>query len=683
MDSDIIITFRILHANLESESVIELVMTTFHGKQCLVFLIFMSFSSLLFSQNFLPKLDQFKSIQNDTNSYWAEEIWLKSKDINDDDLEGFMKRAATKYELGYLEEALIDLDKAIGIDSSFGRIYSLKGYILLKSDSARSALNNFNKAITLNDTTTYNYFCRAHIYSFLGNFSEAKYNYDIAIKMDSSFIDAYFGLANLYFMKSQPKKAEDLYKKVIELDPSFALAYFNRAIVYLASDLNKATKDLNKCIEINPTFAPAYFVRGYIEKDLDKISATFKDWGKAIELDPENHIYHITRGFLNIVSKNYKTGFSEIATAIVKYNLKDYFTYFEQSAREKITNDFISQVATYNAFSEQLSESEKDIIINSLCMFFLGKFKAAEESYSVLINFTSMPGLAYYLRGFNLEYLHQANLSLECYNKAISQDVFPSEAYLRTGIVLNFLGEFQEAIRHLNNFIENNDSTRLAHRSLASSYISIEKYDSAIYEFDKLIKNDSTELDIYFDRAFCYKKMEKYNEAIRDLKYLLNYKPSHIETICLLAECRYSSGDTTGAYTLLNNAYSNLHTLTNEGYFLRGTINLVYKKYDDAIKDFSQVLVHDQKYVDAFIYRGLCFYCKGELQQAKSDLSSAININNEEITALYTRGIINIKLNSLNEAYEDFTKAEKLGHPLAKRAIQSYLKDYIPPDKKN
>jgi tetratricopeptide (TPR) repeat protein len=105
-------------------------------------------------------------------------------------------------------------------------------------------------------------------------------------------------------------------------------------------------------------------------------------------------------------------------------------------------------------------------------------------------------------------------------------------------------------------------------------------------------------------------------------------------------------------------------------------------KYDTAIVDFNEVLNINPKHIDAFIFRGLCYFSKGDLTHAKSDLSSAIKLNNNDMTALYTRGIINIKLNNLKEAYEDLTKAETIGHPLSARAIKVYLKDYRPDDNK-
>jgi tetratricopeptide (TPR) repeat protein len=677
--------------------------------------ILLTIENVTFSQDIFPRLDQVKSFQRDTSSYYFREIWMKSIDISDNDLTGYLRRASSKLERGFLKEALQDINKAIGIDSAFGESYSLKGYILLKSDSLKSSLFNFKKSIVLNDNNIYNNYYCAEIYSLVGNFDEAENYYKKAIKLDKKFPGAYFGLANVqrskYFFPTI--ETENLYKKVIELNPSFYLAYFNIGLMYITSNQNKALKYLDKTIELDSTFAYAYYVRGYLEKALNNLSETHKDWNKAIELEPKNNTYRISLAFLDIAEKNYTIGFNEILKAIDNVGLKNFFTYFETSSTQKILNDFLSQAITFNKYPGEIRPEDKDKIIKALCYFLQGKFNDAEDIYSTLVNNDSIQSIVYYLRGYNFEYLHKADQSIESYSASLKHTNFPSESYLRKGIVLNIQGNLQEAIKNMKLYISINDSVRLAHRSLASAYINSLKYDSAIIEFNKLVMSDSTEAEVYYYRGICFKKLEKYKEAISDfnrfiignpfhlvttytsagLKYSLGDTtrassmpiptPFQLESIFNVADCEYSLGDTIGAYSTLNQAYDKVHFLTKEGFFLRGSINLVYKKYDLAINDFTAVINWDPKNTDSYTYRGLCYYCKGDLKLAKTDLTSAIQINSNEITAFYTRGLVNVKQGKLKEAYEDLTRAESLGHPLARRAIQVYLNDFEFPDNKS
>jgi tetratricopeptide (TPR) repeat protein len=153
-----------------------------------------------YSQEFIPRLDQIQSIQKDTNNFYFKEIWIKSKDINSNDPEGFLRRASRKIELGYFNEALHDIDQVIKIDSSIGRSYFFRGYILLKHDSIKSAYSNFEKAVVLNDTNIYNFFYLAESSIMLGKYQKAESLYNRIIGKDNKFIYAYFDLANLSMM---------------------------------------------------------------------------------------------------------------------------------------------------------------------------------------------------------------------------------------------------------------------------------------------------------------------------------------------------------------------------------------------------------------------------------------------------------------------------------------------------
>lgn len=651
---------------------------TYFNSPSLILTFFLSISlfNISYSQEILPKLDPLKTIMRDTGDFYFKEIWIKSKDINKDDPAGFLRRASDKMELGYKVEAFSDINKAISIDSNSVQAYILKGLILLKLDSINSSLKCFSRAVSLNDTSINANFYLAETYVMTGKYKVADSLYKKVIALNKNFYHAYFSLANLSLITYDYQDAEEYYKIVIDLKPDYYFAYFNMALMYTAFDLNKALKSLNKAIAINPNFANAYYLKGYINWDNNLIKATFKDWNRAVEIEPNNTLFKISLGFLYIIDKEYNTGFSIVSNALITSKQNNLYSYFEKSTREKITNDFLSQVIVFNRYAHQFTSGEKDKIANALCLFYHGKFKNTEELYSSMVSNFPTSGILHYLRGLNFEYLQQADRALESFDKSISQNDFPEEAYLRKGIVLNILQRYQEAIHIFKKFLINNDSVRLAHRLLAGTYLSFSRYDSAIIQLTELIKNDSTELDIYLDRASTYKFLKKYQEAENDYSYILRYKPYDLVTNCLLAECKFLRGDTINAYRLLNTTWNKFNYLTESGHFIRGTINLYYTKYDSAIFDFTRVIIFNNEHSDAYLYRGLCYYCKEDFSSAKTDFSSVIKFKSDDITALYTRGLTHLKLNEKDDAYNDLKKAEEFGHPLAKRAILIYLKDF-------
>jgi tetratricopeptide (TPR) repeat protein len=632
----------------------------------------------LFSQDFLPKLDMVKSLQRDTDNYYFKEIWILSRDINSDDPSGFLTRAKDKAELGYYKEALKDVDKAISLDSAISQSYSLKGFILMKSGAVEAALSAFNKAIMLNDTNIYNYLFSASIHTMLGRIREADSLYRKTLSLDEKFTDGYFGLGNLYFIQGEYKEAETQFNKVLKLDPNFASAYFNIAIIHITNDPDKAIRNLKRAVDVSPGFAQAYFMLGYLEMRQNRLNLTLKDWNKAIALDSLNGLYRIAMGYLKFRNEDYQGGFAEIKKILNKPELKNYVEDFEKSYNDMILSDFLSQSIIFNRYSARLNEEEKKDLMEALGLFSLQKFYLSENIYQKQLKKTSTPGLVHFLRGYNFEYCQQPDLSLNSYISSTREAVFPEEAYLRQGILYNLKGGYKEAIHSLERFIEINDSSKAAYFSLGNSYIGISKYDSAIINFSKILTIDSTETDAYVSRAFCYMKSELYKEAISDYLQITRKRKLDIESMCLLAECKYSSGDTTGAYNLLNKTDKEFHYLSESGFYIRGKINLWHMNYDSAIIDFTEVIKYKSHHEDVFTLRGLAFYCKAEYENSKKDLTEAIRLNEEDLIAFYTLGLVNIKLNKLDEAYSDLKRAESLGHPLARRTLFTYLKDFRP-----
>lgn len=654
----------------------------FKSRQIVIFLTFFLSGLFLtrysFAQNFDIKPGQFKFLQSDSSNFYFKEVWIPSKDINLNDAQGFSRRAFDKINMGYYKEALANIDKSIKLDPALGVNYYLKGYVMLRQNSLYPALDNFRKAIALKDTNIYTYFYSAQVCMALGKGKEADSLFTCAILKNNNFADAYFGLGNLNLLMNQWDKAEINYKKVIELTPKFVLAYYNLAIIYLRKNPFNSLKYLDKCIEVNPRFAQAYYLRGYIYLSMERIPPGLKNLDKAIEAEPSNRFYKISKAQAYMFNKQYSEAIDEISSAFEIQKTLKYVRNFLNTSKDQLFNDFLNQVVTLVTFPGNLPEIEMRNLKFALCEFLKRYHPHAEGIYSDLSKSASFPGLVNYFRGINLKYLKQSDKALRCFSDVELAKTFPYEVYLQKGILLNNMGRYRDAIANLNIYINKKDSIKAAFLNRAIAYVKIWESDSAVLDFNKCQKLDSTDIDVYYNRALCYKKWEKYDKAIEDLNVVIDLTNGSVEPSCLLAECCYLKGDTAGAYNILNTTSERFNFLDENGYFIRGTINLAYKKYDSAILDFNNVIGRNNRNTDAFVYRGLAYYCREQFDKAKADFTEAINLDQNNLTAFYTRGLANIKLKIQAEAYLDLKKAESLGHPLAKRAILLYLKDYKP-----
>ncbi|MEI7723945.1 MAG: tetratricopeptide repeat protein [Bacteroidota bacterium] len=622
------------------------------------------------AQNFLPKLNTFKSIQLDTTNFYFNEIWLKSKDVNQDHALGFTKRAYEKIHLGYFTEAAADIDQSIAIDSTIPYNYSLKGFINFSEGSFSTALHYINKAIILHDSSAENYYYLGEIYLKLNKLEEADSFYKICITADKKFYPAYFQQGYIASKKGDVRAAEKLYKKVIELNPDYSMAYFNLAILSLDNDFYKSFRYLNKTIDHNPTFAKAYYVRGYINLFLGgSAKSILQDWKKAASLDTSNVLSPMARGFLNIQQKHYVEGVDALIGVMHLSEFKGYTSDLEESAQKQRIADFISQLAIICKDSVSLTSREMVIIKEALGSFFNKDHLHADSIYTSLLKTSRFKGLIYYLKGYNQEYLSHPDSAIECYGNAITQTPFPHDSFLRMGYCFMSLNRNRDAINTLNTFITLNDTTKFAYRCRGISYVQLSRYDSAILDFNCFIKIDSTGSDIYYNRGICYKELGIYFEAINNFNTIVSrINPSDKQALELMAECVYLAGDTLGALKLLAGS-----KLAPTGYFLRGSIYLNSMQYDSAIINFTCYLKYNKRNILAYTYRGQAYYGRQDYKNALADFTAALSINTNDMNARYDRGLVYFQLKRPDMAFNDIKIAEELGHPLAKIFIEKYL----------
>ncbi len=112
-----------------------------------------------------------------------------------------------------------------------------------------------------------------------------------------------------------------------------------------------------------------------------------------------------------------------------------------------------------------------------------------------------------------------------------------------------------------------------------------------------------------------------------------------------------------------------------EGLIERGAFLIEHEEYDFAITyfEFSEKIATDddikenarKHLTDAYIYRGIAYYGKGDIYRAIEDYSKAIELNPEHALAYNSRGIAYSNLKRYEEAIEDYSKAIELNSEYA------------------
>lgn len=83
-------------------------------------------------------------------------------------------------------------------------------------------------------------------------------------------------------------------------------------------------------------------------------------------------------------------------------------------------------------------------------------------------------------------------------------------------------------------------------------------------------------------------------------------------------------------------------------------------KYQDAIRELTQLLVMDKKNGDAYLLRAICYSASGNFKAALSDYDKAIEINPKEARYYYNRGVSYDYQEKTSNALKDYNKAIEL-----------------------
>jgi protein O-mannosyl-transferase len=152
---------------------------------------------------------------------------------NNEKASSYLFRGTDLYQQGKLDEALIDLNKAVSLDSTKATIFNARGYLYVLREEPALAKQDFYMALKLDSTFGYAYFNLGKVYISEENYKKAKLNFLKNLDLEPNHQEAIFQLGNIAVTEKKYDKALAYFTKVITLNPEFMEAYNNRGFVYM------------------------------------------------------------------------------------------------------------------------------------------------------------------------------------------------------------------------------------------------------------------------------------------------------------------------------------------------------------------------------------------------------------------------------------------------------------------
>lgn len=264
----------------------------------------------------------------------------------------YVKRATLYHKIAEDSLAIVDLKKAIQLDSTKAAYHSFIGQILFDHKDISGSARYFQKALELNPSDEVSHLKLAHLFLFSGEYPKAFIEINNVLRANVYNAEAYFLKGMCYKNMKDTNRAISSFQTAVQTDPKYADAYLQLALLFEAKKDPLAIRYYENAYNANPTdFEPLYGEGMY--------------WQNQNEYEEAKKVYHRILLHNNNFPKAY-------------YNLG--WMLLQQDSTEKAYRQFDLAVKVQPDYADAWYN-------RGLCSEILGKKKEALSDYEQALTF--------------------------------------------------------------------------------------------------------------------------------------------------------------------------------------------------------------------------------------------------------------------------------------------------------
>jgi len=245
----------------------------------------------------------------------------------------YYQRAQKFYNISSYDNAILDLKKAMSIDSLNPDFYHLLSDAYLDYYNSKDALKTMLKVLTiypervpsllklaelkyiledydgsiltlnelvrLDPQNAEGYFMLGMNFRSLGDKTRAVNAYQTAVEMDSGLTDAWIILGEMYEEKKDPKALKYYESAIISNQNSMQAIHAKAFYLQNHGDIPGAQKLYRDIIIKNKSYSDAYLNSGLLYLEADSISKAFEQFNLLTGIAPSNYMGYYMRGVVN------------------------------------------------------------------------------------------------------------------------------------------------------------------------------------------------------------------------------------------------------------------------------------------------------------------------------------------------------------------------------------------------
>jgi tetratricopeptide (TPR) repeat protein len=190
---------------------------------------------------------------------------------------------------GRLNEALIQLERAIQLDSRDPSSYRLLGRVLRDLENPERALEAFELAVELDPSAREGYLELADLHQSRRELPQAEEWLTRYLDLDPDDVETLYFLGTVLSYQNELARARAVLEKVIAAEPGHARAWFRKAHVeaQMPTERSSALDSYRKSLELDSTQAYVWYEYGILLDKLSLANDAIAAFERAIALDPD------------------------------------------------------------------------------------------------------------------------------------------------------------------------------------------------------------------------------------------------------------------------------------------------------------------------------------------------------------------------------------------------------------
>ena len=285
--------------------------------------------------------------------------------------------------------------------------------------------------------------------------------------------------------------------------------YKEAVINYKNKSFDRSLALFEKIIAIDSKYSEAYANISLIKKIKNNYEASFYYLKKAIDIKPQNAIYHFDMGNLLIESKDFNKAISSYLRAI-KLNFTSVTIYHNLAmAYEKIGDEKKAVITLKSAIKIDGTFANTYNIIGAI-LFRQKKYQESADMFSMALTVDPKIYGAHSNKGACLNKLKKYDEAITELILAIKYDPENSSAYTNIGNVYYKKYNYQQAIKMHQQSIKLNANVANSHSNLANSFKKLGYNNQAIISYKRAIQLKPDYVNAHFDLATTYLMIEDF-----------------------------------------------------------------------------------------------------------------------------------------------------------------------------